>query len=124
MSFLYSLVHTSPYTLSTALAAAYLVGRLAFGVPEHSAVQEGCATRSILAALELFKLCLTSASLLPKLQEAERIARGFKVVTNAQASPQSPSEWTVRIYQPTRPEPLPQLESGAIDESDEWQEAE
>ena len=77
-----------------------------------------------LAMLELFKLCLTSASLLPKLQEAERIARGCKVVTNAQASPQSPSEWAVRIYQPPRPEPLPQLESGAIDESDEWEEAE
>jgi hypothetical protein len=30
----------------------------------------------------------------------------------------------VRIYQPPRPEPLPQLESGAIDESGEWEEAE
>jgi hypothetical protein len=75
-----------------------------------------------LPILELFKLCLTSVSLLPKFQEAERIARGCKVVNNAQASPQSPSEWTVRIYQPPRPEPLPQLESGAIDESDEWEE--
>jgi hypothetical protein len=77
-----------------------------------------------LPMLDLFKLCLTSVSLLPKLQEAERIARGCKVVTNAQASPQGPSEWAVRIYQPPRPEPLPQLESGAIDESDEWEEAE
>jgi hypothetical protein len=77
-----------------------------------------------LPMLELFKLCLTSASLLPKLQEAERIARGCKVVTNAQASPQSPSEWAVRIYQPPRPEPIPQFESGAILESDGWEEAE
>jgi hypothetical protein len=56
-----------------------------------------------LPILELFKLCLTSASLLPKLQEAERIARGCKIVTNASASPQGPSEWTVRIYQPPDP---------------------
>jgi hypothetical protein len=43
---------------------------------------------------------------------------------NAPKRVECPSEWTVRIYQPPRPEPLPQLESGAIDESDEWEEPE
>jgi hypothetical protein len=77
-----------------------------------------------LPILELFKLCLTSASLLPKLQEAERIARGCTVSSNGGGSPQGPAEWRVTISQPSRPEPLPQLESGAISESDEWEEAE
>jgi hypothetical protein len=75
---------------------------------------------------ELFKMSVQAASALPKLQKAERLSRGVKVLDTEPisnpASPQGEAEWRVTIYQPERKGPLPCLDE-PTETIDEWEEA-
>lgn len=76
---------------------------------------------------QLFQLCLSAAALLPRLQAAERLARGCRVVSNdrmaAPGSPQGPSEWRVSVYAPPREHTLASP-ADLAQMTDEWEEAE
>lgn len=75
---------------------------------------------------ELLDLSRDSLRTIPRLQRAERIARGCRVIdreaVRAEGSPQGGYEWTVSIHQPERSSPEPTLEDPQA-ESDEWEEA-
>jgi hypothetical protein len=89
--------------------------------PERRAVLENFDT------LELFKLCVSAISLMPRLQEAERLARGVKVVdtepVSNPGSTQGGVEWRLTVYQPERKEPPPDLPGVSAEQPDEWEEA-
>jgi hypothetical protein len=103
------------------LMAPVLEFQRALEDPERRAALDNLET------LELFKLCVAAARQLPLLQQAERLARGCKIVdSNPMSNPASTQgghEWRIVIYQPPQPEGLPSLERICNDEPDEWEEA-
>jgi hypothetical protein len=74
---------------------------------------------------ELFKMTAFSALQIPKMQKAERLSRGVKVIdsepVSAPGSSQGGAQWNVRIHQPERAGDLPALEDTHT-ETDEWEE--
>jgi hypothetical protein len=89
----------------------------AFADPERRAEFEN------LPMSELFKLAMAGAGLLPRLQEAERIARGCKVVRpKGNDGPEGGAEWRIIIYEPPPKESAPDPPD-ITPEADQWEEA-
>lgn len=76
---------------------------------------------------ELLEMSFESAKAIPRLQKAERLARGVKVVDHdalsSTGSTQGGHEWRVEIHQPERKEPLPDLDQLVAPQTDEWEDA-
>jgi hypothetical protein len=81
-----------------------------------------------LPMVDLFKLGVCACSFVPRLQAAERLARGCKVIypggSASPASPQGPAEWRISIYAPPRKGPTPEDIENTAAMADEWEDAE
>lgn len=76
---------------------------------------------------ELLKLTLLASMQVPKVQKAERLARGVRVTdldpVSSPASSQGGAQWLVQIHQPERAEPLPDLNQLSGPEAEPWEDA-
>lgn len=77
---------------------------------------------------KLLQLSFESAKAIPRIQKAERLARGVKVVDTEPVSNPSSTQggaiWNIRIHQPERTEAPPDLDTVNAKIPDEWDEAE
>lgn len=70
---------------------------------------------------DLFELADLAASKLPKIQEAERTARGVRVLdVKAGATQGGTAVWEVEIHQPPREGPAPDFDRLAVQAPPEW----
>lgn len=78
---------------------------------------------------KLLQLSFESAKAIPRIQKAERLARGAEVIdTEPVGRPGSSQDgsaiWNIHVYQPERTEPPPDLDTVNAKVPDEWEEAE